>query len=341
MNDQQRVAVVVIGRNEGARLRAGLTDMVGQGWRVVYVDSGSRDGSVAMARALGVDVVELDRSAPFTAARGRNAGVAALAAQGPLPAFLQFIDGDCLLARGWLAAGIAALDSHPEAAIVTGWRRERWPLLNAFHAMTEVEWHGPTGPIAACGGDMLVRSAAFTAVGGFNAALICSEDEDFVQRIRKSGATALRLPAEMSLHDIALSRLGTWAKRCLRAGHGFAEVGDLHPPHFAPERKRALFYGLALPAAVVGAGIVAAVTGAFWVFWAMVALALGLYAVSTWRVWRWLISPARDPQMVLPKGMALRVALLFTLAKFPQAAGMLRFYLRGGHQAAPRLIEYK
>lgn len=339
--DQARVAVIVIGRNEGARLEASLRDLAGQGWRAVYVDSGSQDNSVAMARDLGVQVVELDDSAPFTAARGRNAGVTALAAQGPLPDFLQFIDGDCRMARDWLPAAITAMDRHPEAAIITGWRREISPFANAFHAMTEVEWHGPTGEIAACGGDMLVRSGAFMTAGGFNAALICSEDEDFVQRIRKTGAKALRLPVEMTFHDIALNRPGAWARRCLRAGHGFAEVGDIHPPHFAPERKRAMIYGLALPVLVGLAAITALWLQQAWIFWLALAAALALYGLSTWRVWRWLCTPARDPARVMSKGMALRVAGLFTLAKFPQAAGILRFYLRGGRSAAPRLIEYK
>ena len=41
---------------------------------VVYVDSGSSDGSVGLARSMGAEVVELDLSLPFTAARARNAG---------------------------------------------------------------------------------------------------------------------------------------------------------------------------------------------------------------------------------------------------------------------------
>ena len=44
------VAVVAIGRNEGERLRACLASVVPLAACVVYVDSGSTDGSVAMAR---------------------------------------------------------------------------------------------------------------------------------------------------------------------------------------------------------------------------------------------------------------------------------------------------
>jgi len=61
------VGFVVIGRNEGARLRKCLEIVVGHAGTVVYVDSGSTDGSVDMARAMGVKVVELDMRVPFTA----------------------------------------------------------------------------------------------------------------------------------------------------------------------------------------------------------------------------------------------------------------------------------
>ena len=65
---------VLIGRDEGERLRRCLASVVRTNCPVVYVDSGSRDGSVAAAQAAGALVVALDMSRPFTAARARNAG---------------------------------------------------------------------------------------------------------------------------------------------------------------------------------------------------------------------------------------------------------------------------
>src|SRR6266480_1395116 len=70
--------MVVIGRNEGARLVRCLEACVREGGAVVYVDSGSTDGSPDAARRLGATVVALDMSLPFTAARARNEGFAAL-----------------------------------------------------------------------------------------------------------------------------------------------------------------------------------------------------------------------------------------------------------------------
>lgn len=67
------LGIVIIGRNEGERLVRCLASVHGQA-RVVYVDSGSTDESVAKARAAGADVVSLDLTIPFTAAEQEAAG---------------------------------------------------------------------------------------------------------------------------------------------------------------------------------------------------------------------------------------------------------------------------
>ena len=46
------IGAVAIGRNEGDRLRRCLTSLEGQCDRMVYVDSGSTDGSVAFAKGI-------------------------------------------------------------------------------------------------------------------------------------------------------------------------------------------------------------------------------------------------------------------------------------------------
>ena len=64
---------------------------------IVYVDSGSNDGSVQRARHLGADVIELDMRVPFTAARARNVGFRRLREISPDIEYVQFVDGDCEL----------------------------------------------------------------------------------------------------------------------------------------------------------------------------------------------------------------------------------------------------
>ena len=171
-----RIAVVAIGRNEGARLAACLDSIPGDVAALVYVDSGSTDESVATARAAGARVVELDPTRPFTAARARNEGAAALAAAGIAPDYLQFVDGDCTLVPGWLETAAHFLDATPQAAVVCGRRRERFPEASVYNRLCDREWDTPLGKTRACGGDALMRRAAFAAAGGFRGDLIAGEE---------------------------------------------------------------------------------------------------------------------------------------------------------------------
>ena len=318
--------VVVIGRNEGDRLARCLTGLIRQAERIVYVDSGSTDGSVDVARSLGVMVAELDTATPFTAARARNLGAACLLAEGPVD-LIQFVDGDCMVEPGWLAEGAAFLNANPQAGLVTGWRTEVDPGASIYNAMAEVEWHRPAGPILSCGGDMLVRTDVFQQIGGFQGHIICSEDEDFVIRLRKAGWQADRLPRIMTRHDAAMTRFGQWWRRTLRAGHGFAEVGRLHPAHFVAERRRAWVFAAVVP----GVSVLMLLGGG-----GTVAL-LPLFA--------WLASFLRTTRGLARKGLhrqqAAQFAAFYTLAKVPHLIGMLTFHLRRLRGAQMRLIEYK
>jgi glycosyltransferase involved in cell wall biosynthesis len=111
MTEACRVGAVLIGRNEGARLLRCLASVTGKAVRVVYVDSGSTDGSVAAAAAAGAEVVVLDMAQPFTAARARNAGIERLRT-GPQLDYIQFVDGDCELQPNWIDTALAFLNSH-------------------------------------------------------------------------------------------------------------------------------------------------------------------------------------------------------------------------------------
>jgi glycosyltransferase involved in cell wall biosynthesis len=317
------VAVVIIGRNEGARLKACLDSLKGQGLRLVYVDSGSSDGSVAAARAVGAKVVELDRATPFTAARARNAGFDALGAD--LPEAVHFIDGDCIVEPGWIEAAVAALAADSSLGLVTGWRSEIYPEASVYNALCDHEWHRPAGEIVACGGDMLLRVAAYRAVGGFDGQIIASEDEEFCQRLRKAGWRLMRLPLPMTRHDAAMTRFDQWWRRAVRSGHGFAQVGEMHPGYFARERARVWAYGLALPVLALG--------GLFW--WPLLVAVLAAYSMSY----------AKTAQGLRAGGMGTRAALhqaiFLSLSKFPNLIGMLTYKLRKWQGVAMQIIEYK
>lgn len=319
------LAAVLIGRNEGARLIRCLASVRALAGRIIYVDSGSTDGSVAAARAAGAEVVELDRRLPFTAARARNAGLAALR-QGTLPDWVQFVDGDCEVQPGWIATARRFLETHPQAAIACGRRRERFPQVSVYNRLCDAEWDTPVGEAFACGGDALIRRAALDQIGGYDPSLIAGEEPELCVRLRSLGWQIWRLDAEMTLHDVNMTRFSQWWTRTRRGGHAAAQGMAMHGR--GPERlgvamvRRALIWGLALPVLTLG---MAAVLG---------PLALCLL----------LVYPAQILRLARRYGGtkgAWEQAIFLSLGKFAESAGVMEYWARRltGRQAG--IIEYK
>ncbi|MBK5926778.1 glycosyltransferase family 2 protein [Rhodobaculum claviforme] len=316
------VGAVVIGRNEGARLIACLASLPEGLARVVYVDSGSDDGSVAAATAAGVQVVVLDPTRPFGAARARNEGVEALVA-GSRPDYVQFIDGDCIVAPGWVETAAAFLEAHPRAAVVCGRRRERFPDRSVYNRLADREWATPEGLVASCGGDSLMRVAPFSAVGGFNPALIAGEEPELCARLRGAGWEVHRIDAEMTVHDADMTRFSQWWRRARRGGLAAAQGAAMHGG--AAERaqlRRALLWGLALPLVAVGGAV-----------------------VTPWSLGLLLALPAQVIRLGMRAGPLRRSswewAMFATLGKTPEALGVLDFAMRRLRGRPGGLIEYK
>ena len=218
-----RFGVVVIGRNEGQRLITCLRS-VSAAAAVVYVDSNSTDGSVQAARELGADVVELDLSIPFTAARARNAGFARLLTILP-DLHLRSVRGRRLRAcPGWLEAAAAFLDRQADAAAVCGRLRERYPDRSVYNWLCDREWDRPTGEVRAFAGNVMIRAEALKGVGGYREDVIAAEEDELCVRLRQANWRIWRLADEMALHDAAMLHFGQWWRRtqprriCLCAG---------------------------------------------------------------------------------------------------------------------------
>jgi GT2 family glycosyltransferase len=324
------VGVVVIGRNEGERLQRCLRSIVGDAARVVYVDSGSTDGSVAYARSLDVDVIALDMSVPFTAARGRNAGFDFLRQRYPDLTYVQFVDGDCQMADDWLARGVQVLQERPDVGIAYGQVRERYPERSLYNRLCNLEWDTPLGESDYCGGNALMRVATLDQVGTFNPGLICGEEPELCLRVRRGGWKILRVPGEMVAHDAAMTRFWQWWRRSVRGGFAFAEgaarFGRGPERHFVRMTRSAWLWGLILPTiALAGA----------WPTLGWSLLLLGLYPLQMFRVYR------RQRGRDWSQADRRLYAVFVVLAKIPQGFGGLRYWWSRllGRQAA--LIEHK
>ncbi|MGG6294368.1 glycosyltransferase [Leptolyngbya sp. AN02str] len=324
------LGVVAIGRNEGDRLRRCLESLVGQATQIVYVDSGSTDGSVDLARSLGVDVVELDLSIPFTAARARNAGFIRLMQLNPRLEFVQFVDGDCEVAAGWLATAERFLRDNSRFAVVCGRRRERFPQATRYNLLCDIEWNTPVGEAKACGGDALMRVASVQQVNGFNSGLIAGEEPELCVRLRRQGWKIYRLDAEMTLHDAQMTKFGQWWKRSQRAGHAFAEGSYMHgaPPerHWVKETRSNWLWGLVVPVVAV--------------FLAIPTYGLSLLLFLAYPLLMLRISRYMQRQGY-PANEARLYALFCMVGKVPNALGQLQFVWNHRMGQRSRLIEYK
>ena len=327
----QQIGVVVIGRNEGNRLYHCLLSVVGEGITIVYVDSGSTDGSVALARSLSVHVVDLDLSIPFTAARARNAGFEYVLQVEPNIEFVQFIDGDCLLVEGWLERAVVELVSQPYVVVVCGRRREEFPANSIYNRLCDIEWDTPVGEAKACGGDAIMRISALKQASGFNPTLIAGEEPELCVRLRQAGGKILRINAEMTMHDAQITRFGQWWKRSLRGGHAYAEGSWLHgrspEQHCVKESRSIWFWGLLLP-------LVAIATTPL-TFGVSILLVLTAYVLLIYKVYK----------NTLQRGFQSEDALLYSLfcvlGKFPQVQGQIQFHISRLLKRQRTLVEYK
>jgi GT2 family glycosyltransferase len=300
-----KIGLVAIGRNEGERLRRCLESARTQVAQVVYVDSGSTDGSVALAEGLGMAVVRLDMGVPFTAARARNEGFERLLGLAPDLDYVQFVDGDCELVAGFVQRAAAHLDTHPRAAVVCGRRRERFPERSVYNRLCDIEWNTPVGRADACGGDSLMRVTAFREAGGFNPDIIAGEEPDLCFRLRARGYEVWRIDADMTLHDADMHRFSQWWTRNVRSGHATAEAlfrrGPARDRGVAKEALSNVLWGN--PAAV----------------------------------WMWPLLFAR----VFQRRPDPAYAAFIVLGKVPHLQGQLKFLRARVRGEANRIIEYK
>lgn len=255
--DTPRVAIVVIGRNEGERLVRCLKSIRALAYpadaiEVVYVDSDSSDGSPERAHELGARVVRVRPARP-SAALGRNAGWRATTAP-----FVMFLDGDTVLHPQFLATALPQFEDR-SCAVVWGHRREIHPRHSIYNRVLDLDWVYPPGPAEFCGGDALMRRSVLERVGGFDASLIAGEEPELCRRIRATGSSILHIDHPMTGHDLAIHHIGQYWKRAVRAGFAYAEVSerfrDSDMPLWDREVKRNLVHASVLVTVPVAGAI--------------------------------------------------------------------------------------
>jgi len=211
-----RVDVVVIGLNEVENLDdcfQSIAASVLRPARVMYVDSGSTDGSVSRASIHeGVTVMRLAEGRAYPGA-ARNAGLAVCDAE-----YVHFLDGDMTLDPEWLQTALAELDQHPDVWCVIGRARQDRAQASMFDLVADVEYEmNPLGQVASpgCGGTF--RRAELLSLGGYDGRLLRHEEPELGERIRRQGGVILSLADSMATHRVGM---GSWSDLFRRSYHG-------------------------------------------------------------------------------------------------------------------------
>ncbi len=360
------LSVVVIGRNEGQRLERCLDSVLAMGLpaeaetreemssaanemvdgraqtagdfsltedvfpqvELIYVDSGSTDGSVALATLKGWRVLSLGMGRP-TAARGRNAGWRA--ARGTT---VLFLDGDTVLHPSFVLEAMPAF-KQADTAVVWGHRRELFPEHSVYNRVMDLDWVYEPGYTGFCGGDALFRREALEAVGGFDETLIAGEEPELCRRLSAGGYRMLHVDLPMTGHDLAVLRFGQYWRRATRAGHAYAEVAErfrgTEHPFWSREvdrnRRRALVLVTVAPIGLLLSVLAGNVLPLLVVFGLLIALAVR----TAWKA-RW-------------KGGGAVTLLLYGVhshvQQIPIYWGQLKFLRNQRAGRAAGLVEYK
>jgi GT2 family glycosyltransferase len=326
------LGIVIIGRNEGSRLQVCFESMSNIAAKKVYVDSGSSDNSIAIAKACDVETVELDPIRPFSAARARNEGFERLLQLNPNIKYVQFIDGDCTLLPGWLETATDALSKFPERAAVIGHLIERNVDISPYNRLCALEWRSSPGDLTnygALGGISMMRAEIFRKLGGFNPDVIAGEDSELGVRMGLAGYKVTKLDQPMATHDANITRFDQWWKRAVRGGHAVGQRSFLNgktaQKDCIKERNSTLFWGFGVPALILLGWIPTQ---------GYSLLLVGTYFLLACRVLRFR----------LKQGDSLDDAWFYTkyllLAKFANAIGLVKFYINKLSERY-EIIEYK
>ena len=331
MDKLEEIGIVIIGRNEGKRLQLCFQSMSETDVLKVYVDSGSVDNSVAIAKINNVEVIKLDLSESFSAARARNEGFERLMQLNPDIKFVQFIDGDCTLLPNWLGIAAEALRADEQRGAVIGHLQERNMDASPYNRLCALEWRSAVGDLdnyGALGGISVIRASVFKELGGYNPEIIAGEDSEFGVRMGAAGYKVTKLDCPMATHDADIHKFSQWWTRAVRAGHAIGQrafINGSDTQDCIRERNSTFFWGGLIPFIIV---LFLIPSGGYSL------LLLGGYVLLCYRVMRFRLRHGDS------KKDAWLYARFLLLTKFANMVGLLKFYINKLYQRY-EIIEYK
>ena len=229
MSAELCVSVVVPAYNSAATLGDCLRALTSQSlpreqFEVIVVDDGSTDDTAAIAHRYGVRVIGQINAG---AASARNAGWRAA-----VGCWIAFTDADCVPARGWLRALLAAVRAETGVAMPLGAAGATIGLASTTPAARFVDVTGgldaqrhlthPRFPFAPSA-NMMYRRDALAAVNGFDERYRTYEACDLHGRLIRADAGRFTFePAAVVLHRHRASWKAYWRQQ-VAYGFGLAQ----------------------------------------------------------------------------------------------------------------------
>lgn len=226
------LSIVIIARNEGNNIARSIESVLKavEKWprtEILLVDSASTDGTVEIAKRYPISIVRIPSSWFLSVAAGRHIGMHNTHGE-----LVLHLDGDMELDQEWIDRSVPYALTHPEVAVVGGFRRDIF-ISNGQIIGEEDVRHDSLGRIlevnSVCG-VMLCRRSALQHVGGFQPFIRGEEDIDLCMDLRYAGYKIIRLPyltcRHYCIHDKSFSGIIRRVK--LNMWLGFGQVLRYH-----------------------------------------------------------------------------------------------------------------
>lgn len=199
-----RTSVIIPVKNGGPLLREVLGAVVREEPdEVIVIDSGSSDGSVALAQECGARVIEI---APGEFGHGRTRNLGARESTGEI---VLFLTQDATPVGGWLAAYLEVFDAYPEVGAAFGPHlarpttspmiaRELEEFFAGFSADGDISFQAAGSESFLSNANAAYRRETLLEIGFRD--LPYSEDQAFGKDLLAAGGTKAFVPAAAVLH---------------------------------------------------------------------------------------------------------------------------------------------
>lgn len=195
------LGVVIITHNEAQNVDRCIQSALAAatrfpGTQIMLVDSASTDDTCALAQRYPISIVQLKPTWRLTPAAGRYIGTLRTHCD-----YILFLDGDMTLNVDWVKAGIEFMQTHPQAAAISGDMDEIYldggQPVGVLHHRYQVH---DLMEVRALGGAGLYRREALDRAGTFNPFVPLREEAELALRLRRAGYRLYRLPCLIADH---------------------------------------------------------------------------------------------------------------------------------------------